>query len=793
MAVKKSELYSSLTEACDKLRGGMDASQYKNYVLVLLFLKYLSDRIKVDKDLRESVNLPVDCTYEAIGKLKNKKSIGGDLNVILGKIAKANPALLDGVVNNPDADFADENKLGKGVDLVKCVSGLIKIFENPDLDFSHNRAADDDLIGDAYEYLLKHFAKQSGGSKGQFMTPTEASILLARLVGIDLDTRKLISLFDPTCGSASLLLRAKSEAHVNVSLDGQEKDNATIGMAKMNMVIHGVPDADLQHDDTIAKPFHTEGDHIKQYDYVLANFPFSQKLELPTDDKFNRWGSTDDKPPRPPANYEDYAFILHIVAAIKERTGKGATVAPHGVLFRGNDEGEIRKWLCRHRLISGVIGLPNNLFYGTPIQACMIVFDKTNVVNSKGVFFVNAKDGFRKDGPKNRLREEDIRKIIDAWRAKKDIPHFSRFVEWSEIEKNDCNLSIQRYVVPLDTEIQQDITAHLHGGLPANDVDEVFAPYWESCGTLKNSLFKKGKGGYYALKPSVEKIGETIRTDTSFAAQCDKFVRAIVRWCDMTRDDFAAQMIGSNPKVCIERWGTSLLEAMKKNGSLVDPYDVYQILADYWAETMQDDCYLVSRDGWTAPIAPIKAKKKYVYTDYACDLVPVDLVVREFFKDESDRIAVLESEIAANEGELETLLEEADDAFRDLWNEKKSKARTAALEASEEGERALAIVEKRDEAKVQKNACVKDLTEKVLAKYAAFTEDEIRDLVVDRKWILAITMRTGEAMTRLAQQIETDVKALEKRYRTTVGEAESKVAALKAKVNKHLLAMGERL
>lgn len=369
MAIKKSQLYSALWDGCDELRGGMDASQYKDYVLVVLFVKYISDKAKKDTDMLISV--PEGCSFDDMVALKGKTNIGEEMNKIMEKLAEANG--LTGVITN--ADFSDENKLGKGKDLVETVSKLIAVFQREELDFSNNRAADDDLIGDAYEYLMKNFASESGKSKGQFYTPAEVSRIMAKVIGIGKDERQMISIYDPTCGSGSLLLRAKAEAKHNVSIDGQEKDLATIGMAKMSMIIHGVDDAELRHGDTLNDPLHKENDTTLQtFDYVVANPPFSMKgwrKSAKEQDIFGRWGFGDNFAPVPPPGCGDYAFLLHIVKSMKT-SGHAACILPHGVLFRGGAEADIRKFLVKKRWISGIIGLPANLFYGTGIPACII-------------------------------------------------------------------------------------------------------------------------------------------------------------------------------------------------------------------------------------------------------------------------------------------------------------------------------------------------------------------------------------------------------------------------------------
>lgn len=272
-AIKKSQLYSTIWESCNALRGGMDASQYKDYVLVILFVKYISDKAKSgDTDLEE---IPEGCTFDDFIALKNKTNIGEEINKKLEKLAAT--FSLDNVFVN--ADFNNEDKLGKGKDKVDTITSLIEVFENKDLDFSTNRAGDDDLIGDAYEYLMRNFASQSGKSKGQFYTPGEVSRLMAKIIGIHEDRRPQITIYDPACGSGSLLLRARDEAHKNsfVGIYGQEKDLATINMAKMNMILHGMYVSDLRHGDTLNSPLHSEGFALDTFDYVVANPPFSLK------------------------------------------------------------------------------------------------------------------------------------------------------------------------------------------------------------------------------------------------------------------------------------------------------------------------------------------------------------------------------------------------------------------------------------------------------------------------------------------------------------------------------------
>ena len=483
MAIKKSQLYSSIWQGCDELRGGMDASQYKDYVLVLLFVRYVSD--KYAGKANQLVDVPAGGGFADLIKLKGKTDIGEGINKVLSTLAEANG--LHGVIDA--VDFNDEDKLGKGKDMQDRLSNLIAIFENPDLDFSKNRAEGDDLLGDAYEYLMKHFAVESGKSKGQFYTPAEVSRIMAKVIDANKAAGMMQTVYDPTCGSGSLLLKVADEAPKGISIYGQELDNATAGLAVLNMWLHDKSTAVIKKgQSTLSTPLFTDNGALKTFDYVVANPPFSYKSWRngfdPEHDQFGRF----DGFGIPPQKSGDYAFLLHILKSLKS-TGTGAVILPHGVLFRGNAEAEIRKNIIERGYIKGIIGLPANLFYGTGIPACIIVLDKAGASDRKGIFMIDASKGFVKDGNKNRLREQDNRKVIDTWSGKLEIPKYSRFVPNDEIKKNEYNLNLPRYIDTQEPEDIQDIEAHLKGGIPDADITALSA-YWDICSTLKHSLFK---------------------------------------------------------------------------------------------------------------------------------------------------------------------------------------------------------------------------------------------------------------------------------------------------------------
>lgn len=776
MAIKKSQLYSALWESCNALRGSMDASQYKDYVLIVLFVKYLSDKAG-QPGFR--LKVPEGCSFKDFVALKQDDKIGEKMNTKLEAIKEMNARQI-GDLALPN--FNDPTKLGSGRTMVDTLSKLIGVFENDALDFSHNRAADDDLLGDAYEYLMKNFAAESGKSKGQFYTPAEVSRVMAKLLRINELDRAEHTIYDPTCGSGSLLLRALAEAsNPRVSIFGQEKDSSTAALAKLNMLLHGISSADIKVGDTLADPQFKQYGMVSTFDVCVANPPFSMKNWLASgmeNDQYNRWTAN----LLPPAKCGDYAFLLHLIASMKTDEGRGACILPHGVLFRGNAEYDIRKHIVKQHYIKGIIGLPPNIFFGTGIPASIIIIDKKNKDSRKGIFFIDAKDGFKKDGAKNRLREQDIKRIVDAWDAQKPINHYCRLVEWDEIERNDYNLNIPRYIQPKDTEIQHDIEAHLHGGLPAHDVDAMLE-YWEACPSLKASLFNSEANGYYSLRPAKADIAHTIEYEQSYVNQSGQFGYLLGQWGFEVMPKMKSIGQGARPKELIADWSALLLNYVKGRSGLVDAYEVYDVLLNYWADVMQDDCYMISNDGWTYPeVRAVKQgkgdkKKAIMYDEIVCDLLPVNILLNEYFTKETDEIAELSVKIEQKQTALDELLETAGED-EDEQNEVKKSAEYKKIDK-----------EKSALNKTQKEKRT-DLTDAVVKKYAALTEEEIKILVVDRKWLTSVINGCEALMQNVTHQIANDVTALVERYETTLNDTEANVKDLEQQVLLSLKEMG---
>lgn len=822
MAIKKSQLYSALWESCNALRGSMDASQYKDYVLIVLFVKYLSDKVG-QPGFR--LKVPEGCHFKDFVALKQDDRIGEKMNTKLEAIKEMNARQI-GDLSLPN--FNDPTKLGSGRTMVDTLSRLIGVFENDALDFSRNRAADDDLLGDAYEYLMKNFAAESGKSKGQFYTPAEVSRVMAKVLRINELDRAEQSIYDPTCGSGSLLLRALAEAsNHRVSICGQEKDSSTAALAKLNMLLHGVSNAEIKVGDTLSDPQFKQYGMLSTFDVCVANPPFSMKNWLSSGmeiDQYNRWTPN----LLPPAKCGDYAFLLHLINSMKSEEGRGACILPHGVLFRGNAEYDIRKDIIQKRYIKGIIGLPPNIFFGTGIPASIIIIDKKNKDSRKGIFFIDAKDGFMKDGAKNRLREQDIRRIVDVWEAQENIPHYSRMVSIDEIGKNDYNLNIPRYIQPIDTEVHHDIEAHLHGGLPASDIDNMKI-FWQACPTLKDALFLSKGNGYYTLKPQKEEISNVIDDDSSYRRQGADFAQVLSGWRETVEPKMLAIDQGARPKELIAEWADSLLQCIKGHSGLVDAYDAYDILLNYWAETMQDDCYMISNDGWTYPeVKAIKRKETTdkktnttkvkesacMYDEIVCDLLPVNIVLKEFFGVETKEINMLQSQIEMNQSGMDELVEQNRETFtfNDNDEEEENEDKVLSVKASDvkkaiknakadgTSEAELTILkqwlklsnEKDDLSKTLKQKR-NELTEAVVKKYAALTEDEIKTLVIQRKWLASIISGCEALMQTVTHRISSDVTTLVERYETTLPELAQDVAKYEDEVNGYLKEMGFNL
>ncbi|MGX5672461.1 N-6 DNA methylase [Thermomonas fusca] len=797
MPIKKSDLYSSLWASCDELRGGMEPSEYKDYVLFMLFIKYVSDKYAGDE--YAPLVIPPGASFEDMKALKGKPDIGDRINTrIIQPLIEANSSSLS---HSDFPDFNDPKKLGEGKERQDKLTNLIAIFEDPALDFSDNRAEHDDILGDAYEYLMRHFAQDSGKSKGQFYTPAEVSRTIAQLIGIGPhNTNRQTTAYDPTCGSGSLLLKVAAEAVNKITLYGQEVSATTAGLARMNMILHDFPDASVQSGNTLADPKFKDGERLKTFDYVVANPPFSDKAWgsglTPDADPFQRfaWGV-------PPAKQGDYAYLLHIIRSLKA-SGKGACILPHGVLFRGNAEAAIRRQLVDSGYLVGIVGLPANLFYGTGIPACILVLDKDNATARRGIFMIDASKGFLKDGNKNRLREQDIHRIVDTFRKAQDVPGYARMVGFDEIRsaRNDYNLNLPRYIESSAAEDLQDIEGHLLGGIPQRDVDALQA-YWDTMPALRQALFESaGRPGYLQLTRPQAKVKSAILGHPEFQAFQTTVATLHARWEQDIRPTLAGFGEGGHPKQFIHAVSESLLAAYA-HAPLLDAYTVYQHLMDYWAQTMQDDAYLLAADGWKAEPTVITNKKGKA-TGWTCDLVPKPLVVARYYAVEQQALdaasAALDSAVSA----LEALEEEhsgEDMAFAgfDRVTAALVKDRIREIGKDPDGAEELGVLKQwlalTDEVvKLKKHLKALDveLDAQVLAKYPQLSVADIQALVVDDKWLATLSAAVQGEVERVSQTLTRRVKELAERYDAPLPQLAEQVKELESKVAGHLAKMG---
>lgn len=531
----------------------------------------------------------------------------------------------------------------------------------------------------------------------------------------------------------------------------------------------------------------------------------------------------------PPAKNGDYAFLLHLIKSLKAN-GKGAIILPHGVLFRGNKEADIRRKIIERGYIKGIIGLPANLFYGTGIPACIIVIDKENAHARTGIFMIDASKGFIKDGNKNRLRDQDIHRIVDAFSRQAEIDRFSRMVPISEIANpaNDFNLNIPRYIDSSEPEDLHDLEAHMRGGIPERDIDDL-AKYWKVFPSLRAVLFGPGdRKGYSKAKVESAKVKATILAHPEFAAFAAKVAHVINLWCNAHKPLLMNGLCGKlTPKMVIRDISEDLLARVQfEKVPLLDKYDVYQRLMDYWNDSMQDDVDLVAGEGWVEaakPRAAIDDKERKIKEEpdltigrgrgskkYKMDLLPPALILAKYFAKEQAAIEALQVKADAAARALEEFIEEqagAGDDGEDLLEEAKSDkgnvtkalvtARLKAIkdEKDVDDERnaltgCLKLIEAEADATAKVTEAQDALDEKVLAKYAALTEAEIKALVVDDKWFPSIRSAIDAEVQRLTNALAGRVRELEERYEATLPRIEEEVEEYADRVGGHLKAMG---